>query len=227
MPQRLSVIVPTLNSAATLAASVASVRGFPGLHELIVVDGGSSDGTLAVATALGARVTQAATGRGAQLAAGADLATGDWLLFLHSDTCLTAAGIAEAEAFMSNPAHADIAASFRLTFDDPRPAARWVERIAATRTRIMALPYGDQALLISRHLHDSIGGFRPIAIMEDVDIARRLGRARIRQFQSPVVTSAERYRRHGFWWRPLRNLSCLTLWFLGVSPDTIARFYNR
>ncbi|MDX2142016.1 MAG: TIGR04283 family arsenosugar biosynthesis glycosyltransferase [Rhodospirillaceae bacterium] len=227
MPPQTTIIVPALNSAATLGASLASVRGFPGLHELIVVDGGSVDGTVAIAAAQGARVVHAPAGRGVQLAAGAAVATGDWLLFLHSDTCLTVDGIAEAEAFISNPANGDAAAAFRMTLDDERPAARWVEWIAATRTRILALPYGDQGLLISRRLYDTVGGFRPIAIMEDVDIARRLGRKRIHLFQSAVVTTAERYRKHGFWWRPIRNLSCLTLWFLGVSPETIARIYNR
>ena len=85
----------------------------------------------------------------------------------------------------------------------------------------------DQGLLISRELYNSVGGFKPIAIMEDVDIARRLGRKRIQVFNSRALTSAERYRRHGFFWRPLRNLCCLTLWFLGLSPELIARIYNR
>jgi rSAM/selenodomain-associated transferase 2 len=227
MAQSVSVITPTLNSAATLQASLASARAFPGLHDVIVADGGSSDATVALATALGARVVASPAGRGQQLAAGAGLAGGDWLLFLHSDTRLTTAGIAEACAFMADADNAQRAATFTLRLDDGTPGARWVEWIAATRTRLLALPYGDQGLLISRALYNAVGGFRAIAIMEDVDLVRRIGRRRLHVFKSPVVTSAARYRQHGFWWRPLRNLSCLTLWFLGVSPDIIARLYNR
>ena len=129
--------------------------------------------------------------------------------------------------FIADTRNSHTAAVFTLALDDERLSARWVEWISATRTKVLALPYGDQSLLISRELYNSIGGFRPIAIMEDVDIARRLGRQHIHVFNSCALTSAERYRRHGFFWRPLRNLCCLTLWFIGLPPDLIARIYNR
>jgi rSAM/selenodomain-associated transferase 2 len=223
----LAVIIPALNAAATLNACLGALRAYPHDFAIVVVDGGSSDATPQIAQQSGAMLITAARGRGQQLAAGATAATSDWLLFVHADTLLAPSWANEVSAFITDTAHIHTAAVFTLALDDARASARWVEWISATRTRLLALPYGDQALLVSRALYDSIGGFRPIAIMEDVDIVRRLGRARIHTFKSQAITSAERYRRHGFFWRPLRNLCCLTLWFLGVPPSFIARIYDR
>src|SRR6185295_5190716 len=139
-------------------------------------------------------------GRGVQLAAGAAAARGDWLLFLHADTAL-APGWREAASrhMAAGPCRAG---HFRLALDDEHPAARRIERLARWRCRLLALPYGDQGLLIARALLDEAGGFRPLPLMEDVDLVRRLGRARLAALDADALTSAQRYRRDGWWARP-------------------------
>jgi hypothetical protein len=98
--------------------------------------------------------------------------------------------------------------------------------MVALRGRVLKLPYGDQGLLIPKRLYEEIGGFRPLRIMEDVDIVRRLGRRRIVMLRTRAVTSAERFRRDGYFRRSARNLFCLTLYTLGVTPDVIERIYG-
>ena len=193
--------------------------------EIIVVDGGSRDGSPSIARQGGARVISAAKGRGRQLAAGALTANGDWLLFLHADTVLGADWPKPVRGFTASPTNVERAAAFTFALDDPAPSARRIERLVAWRNRRFGLPYGDQGLLISRAFYEEIGGFRPLELMEDVDIVRRIGRDRLVVIEPKAVTSAERYRRGGYWRRPLWNLLCLGLYFAGVPPRTIARLY--
>ncbi|MSP83553.1 MAG: glycosyltransferase [Alphaproteobacteria bacterium] len=216
----LSVVIPTLNAAATLPRTLAAVTG---AGEVIVSDGGSADGTLALAGA--ARIVVGERGRGGQLARGAAAASGDWLLFLHADT-VPLPGWRDALArFVADPANRARAAVFRLAFDDPSAAARRLERLVAWRGRVLALPYGDQGLLLSRELYQAIGGFQPLPIMEDVALVRRLGRRRIVVLDATVLTSARRYR-GGPLRRSLRNLACLALYFLGAPPRLLVRLYG-
>lgn len=219
----LSVIIPTVNAARLLPATVG-VLGDD--IELIVADGGSHDGTVEEAARLGARVITAARGRGPQLIAGAEAARGPWLLFLHADTVLQAGWRSEAAAFMSDPSNGGRAAAFRFALDDGARWARRLERMVAWRTRILCLPYGDQGLLIHRDFYGSLGGFRPLPLMEDVDIIRRIGCGRLRALQTAALTSAERWRRDGWLRRSFRNVSCLTLYFIGVPPGVLARLYG-
>jgi rSAM/selenodomain-associated transferase 2 len=222
----LSVIVPTLNEASNLPDLLARLCGKELVYDVVVADGGSRDGTAAQAEKAGARVVEAPRGRGSQLRRGAEAATGDWLLFLHAD-CRLAAGWEDAvRAFVATPGAADRAGYFTLALDDDRPAARRLERLVAWRCRALALPYGDQGLLISRLLYDSVGGYAAIPLMEDVDLVRRLGRARLGPIGATITASAVRYRRDGYWRRSRRNLVCLALYFLGVSPARIARLYG-
>lgn len=226
---QIATIIPTLNAAAALPGCLAALaegrrRGL--LAEVIVVDGGSQDGTVALAQAEGARVLRTGPGRGRQLAAGARTATAAWLLFLHADTRLTP-GWAEAVAtFLARPDSEGRAAVFRLAFDDDSPGARRVAALANWRSRWLGLPYGDQGLLIARQLYDSAGGYPEIPLMEDVALARRLGRRRIAMLGGIAVTSAARYRRDGWWLRPARNLCVLALYLLGLPPRRLRRLYG-
>jgi rSAM/selenodomain-associated transferase 2 len=190
---------------------------------VLVADGGSTDGTVDLAHTAGARVVAAPRGRGAQLAAGAAAASGDWLLFLHADTRL---GPGWAPAVRDAMATPGLARYFAFVLDDASPAARRLERQVAWRCRVLALPYGDQGLLISRALYDAVGGFRPLPLMEDVDLVRRLGRHRLALLPVAAVTSAERWRQEGWRRRSARNLLCLSLWFLGVPPRLIRKVYG-
>ncbi len=218
--ERLSIVIPALNAASTLPATLDALGEAPA--EIVLVDGGSADGTQALAESRGVRVIAAPRGRGGQLAAGAAQARGPWLLLLHADTRL-APGWAEAvQARMGDPGRAW---HFRFALDDSAPAARRLERAVAWRCRVLALPYGDQGLLVHRDLLAHVGGIQPLPLMEDVDLVRRLGRARLGAIDVAAVTSAERWRRGGYLRRSARNLSCLALWFLGVPPRIILRLY--
>lgn len=215
----LSVVIPALNAAATLGACLSAVSE---ADEIIVVDGGSTDGTADVAEREGARLVRSPRGRGVQLAAGAAEAKGDWLLFLHADTRLAPGWRIEADRHAARrPGHA---ACFRLRLDAGEWQARLVEAAVALRVRLFSLPYGDQGLLVPRPLYEAAGGYRPLPLMEDVDLVGRLGR--IARLESGALTSAERWRRDGWLSRSGRNLLCLALYRLGMSAERVARLYG-
>jgi rSAM/selenodomain-associated transferase 2 len=222
----LAAVIPTLNAASAVAATLDALRaaGSP-VGAAVVADGGSTDGTAAVARAHGARVVSAPRGRGPQLAVGAAAAAGDWLLFLHADTVPQPGWQRAVTEFAAGGDGR--AGYFRFALDDPSPEARRLERTVAWRCRALALPYGDQGLLISRRLYDAVGGFRPLPLMEDVDIVRRLGRARLAELPAAAVTSAAKYRREGWRLRSARNLGCLALYFAGVPPRLLVPLYGR
>ena len=217
----LTIVIPALNAAASLGACLAALDG---IDEILVVDGGSTDDSAGIAERAGARTIAAPRGRGTQLRAGGAAARGDWLLFLHADTRL---GAGWREAVAAHVATApDRAGYFDLRLDDNAWQARVIERGVASRVRLLGLPYGDQGLLISRRFYDEIGGFRPLALMEDVDLARRIGRHRLRRMEATALTSADRWRRDGWLRRSGRNLACLALYALGMAPTRLARFYR-
>lgn len=219
----LSVVIPTLNAEKGLERSLpALAEGLSAglIRELVISDGGSSDATLIIAEAAGAKLITGAPSRGGQLRRGAEAAQGDWLLFLHADTVLPS-GWAEAVTGQlpgGRPAH------FRLRFDDSGFAARWAAGWANLRARLFRLPYGDQGLLISRAEYDRVGGFRDIPLMEDVAMARALGR-RLVALPVTATTSAERYLQEGWLRRGAKNLSLLLRYGLGADPASLSRRY--
>lgn len=228
----ISVVIPTLNAEDTLPGCLAAL--VPGavdglVREVIIVDGGSSDATALIADDAGARWRSCEPGRGQQIACGVGLARSAWLLILHADTILETGWADEVSSFIEkvdSGRRANSAAVFRYALDDDGARPRLLETLVNARSRLLALPYGDQGLLISRQLYDEIGGFRPLPIMEDVDIIRRLGRRRLTLLRSRAVTSAARYRNDGYFKRVLRNQSCLAMYLVGVPVERIARFYG-
>ncbi|WP_111732048.1 TIGR04283 family arsenosugar biosynthesis glycosyltransferase [Roseovarius amoyensis] len=223
MQPGLSVVIPTLNAGQGLARSLSALfeAQETGLvHEIVVSDGGSDDDTLALARAAGAVIVRGAPSRGGQLQRGAAVAGGEWLLFLHADTVLPPdwAGCVQAHLPTGRPA------CFRLRFDRGGRAARLVAGWANLRTRLLHLPYGDQGLLITRAEYDRAGGFPDIPLMEDVALARRLGR-RLVVLPATVTTNAERYVRDGWFRRGARNLWLLVCYLCGADPARLVRRY--
>ena len=221
----ISVVIPTLNAAATLGATLAALvpAAMEGLvREVVVADGGSTDATLAVAEDAGAELVTGAKGRGPQLAAGCAAAKGPWLLVLHADT--------RPERGWETPARRHIALRpeaagyFRFALDHRAFTARLWEAGVALRSGF-GLPYGDQGLLISKAVYAEVGGYRPLPLMEDVDLVRRL-RGRLRPIPARAVTSAERFRRGGYWRRGFRNTGLLLRYLAGADPATLARAYD-
>ena len=219
----LSVVIPTLNAAATLSATLASLDG---ADEIVIADGGSTDRTRDIAHGSGAKVVKSSSGRGRQLATGAMEAKGDWLLFLHADTTLESDWQVAVDRYMADPANRCRAAAFRFALDDVSPQARRLERMVAWRANALALPYGDQGLLINREFYLSLGGFRGLPLMEDVDLVRRIGRRRLLILPISARTSAARWRSQGWTARSLRNVTCLSLYYLGVPLRLLHRLYG-
>ena len=218
----LSVILPTLNEEERLKPTLNSIKRF--VDEIIISDGGLIDGTVGYAKSVGARVVTVGKGRGSQLKIGAQIAEGDWLLFLHADTVLADGWFTEATKFMN--LGLDKAGVFKFSFDDPRWLARVIEKIVFLRNKLLAMPFGDQGMLISRSFYEDLGGFKSIPIFEDVDIIRRIGRRQLVFFNSRAVTSAERYNKNRLFFQSFKNLLMFILYYLGASPHFLVRLYK-
>jgi len=218
---RISVVIPCLDEQELLPAALASAR--EGADELVVVDGGSRDGSCQLAREAGALVLQAPASRGGQLRVGAEAARGDWLLFLHADTRLEAGWAGDLRA-LPPPV---VGGAFSLAIDAPGWGPRLLERAVDLRTRLLGLPYGDQALFARRSAYDAAGGFRPLPLMEDVDFVGRLRRqGPLAWLRRRALTSARRLRRHGLAGATLRNWRVLGCYLLGVSPERLVRLYD-
>lgn len=218
---QISVVIPTLDEEGLVAAAVMSVRADA---DVIVSDGGSSDGTVEAARAAGARVITADRGRGPQLAAGAAGATGRWLVFLHADTRLES-GWAPA---LKQLGPEIVGGAFRFALDSPRPIYRWIEAGVALRCRLLDLPYGDQGIFARRGAYDLAGGFAAHPLMEDVAFVRRLRKTGRLAFPSVrAFTSPRRWERHSIASTSVRNWCLLALFTAGWPPERLARLYGE
>ncbi|MGK7652079.1 TIGR04283 family arsenosugar biosynthesis glycosyltransferase [Roseovarius sp. B08] len=224
MRAKLSVVMPTLNAEAGLARSLpALAEGLEAglIRELVISDGGSEDATGQIAEAAGAVLVTGAASRGGQLRRGVSVARGEWLLMLHADTVLPQGW---PEVVKAHIAQGQGAAAFRLSFDSRGLAPVIVAGWANLRSKVFGLPYGDQGLLLSRSDYDAAGGYPDVPLMEDVALARALGR-RITLLPAAVTTSADRYRRDGWLRRGGRNLWLLLRYLGGARPEDLARRY--
>jgi rSAM/selenodomain-associated transferase 2 len=216
-----------LNAASYLRPAIDTIiAARPVLpNEVIIADGGSEDSTELIASQSGAIFLETERGRGRQLNAGAAAAGGEWLLFLHVDVRLTGGWVDAVERFTTERSNERQAGYFRFALDDSTHAARMIERAVALRSRLFGLPYGDQGLLIGREFYDSLGGFKRIPIMEDVDMTMRIGRKRLVALPATALSSAQKYRKDGYLRRPLQNLVLLGLYRLGVSTRQLYSMY--
>lgn len=191
----ISVVIPTLNEADRLKQAVDSARQSPEV-EIIVVDGGSTDRTGEMAEELGVRVVRGERGRGSQMNAGAEAAHGQYLLFLHADTRLPFGYARAVQRILNTPDY--IAGAFRMAFDHNAASLRLIEWATNLRSRYLQKPYGDQAIFLTRNSFDAMGGFKPLATMEDYDLVRRLRQyGRIGVVAQAAITSARKYLQNG------------------------------
>lgn len=219
----LSIVIPTLNEAQHLPTTLAHVRRVWPVAEIIVVDAGSQDATVELARRAEANVVGPVDGgRGPQMRRGADVATGDWILFLHADTWVDEHAAAIADAYMQSPTSR--VATFRLRFDS-RPwllrQCEWFTRFDSVFTR-----FGDQGILIRAEYYRQLEGFRPWPLFEDVDLLRRARRERpVDGLAASVVTSARRFETRGAWRQQLANAWLLLRFLAGADPRQLARRY--
>ena len=226
---QVSIVIPVLRDTAALDGLLASLaRGTTDAAvEIIVANGDAGDESLAQLEDRCEAVCWVASppGRGRQMNAGAAVASGRWLLFLHADTRLDERwpdALREAESRRA------VGGAFRFTLDSPRGVARLIERGVAWRTRWLGLPYGDQGLFVRRDTFEALGGYRPYPLMEDIDLVRRLRRRGTLHLSAvPIRTSARRWESDGWLRRSLRNLTLTFLYFAGVPPRRLARRYDR
>lgn len=224
----LSVVIPLRRNHPLLDRCLAALIHRGGIDdvEIIIATPAAQEMSKARPDA-GIRFVHAPLGRGACLSAGVREARGEWVLILHADTVLSDGWRMVVRKFMEIHADKDVAGYFRFHHDSPSFRSRCIETFVALRCALLALPYGDQGLLIRKAFYDRIGGYRSdFPIMEDVDIIGRIGRRRLRCLDASAVTSAERYAR-GYARRVLRNLRCLSLYFSGVHPAHIVKIYDR
>lgn len=223
----ISVVIPTLNEAARLPACLAGLTSSPVPHEIIVVDGGSTDSTVELAREKGVRVLHCDPGRGRQLALGAEWAQGDVIWFLHADTRVAAGDALSALAAAFGQSDRIEGGNFRLFFDGDNPFCTWLTGFYAW-IRSHGWYYGDSGIFVRRDILKEIGGVRPLALMEDYDLVRRLERrTRTVLLQDPaLITSGRRFVGRS---KPAIIAGWLAihlLFHLGLSPELLARLYN-
>ncbi|MEP0880263.1 TIGR04283 family arsenosugar biosynthesis glycosyltransferase [Trichocoleus sp. ST-U3] len=222
---RISIIIPVLNEAAdTIRSTLASVRNVKNV-EVIVVDGGSQNETVALVQCWGVKVLSSTAGRACQMNAGATAATGDILLFLHADTSLPPEFEKLVPLTLAQPG--TVAGAFELKIDSPIRSLRLVERMVNWRSRFFSLPYGDQAIFLKASVFHDIGGFPDLPIMEDFELIRCLRRlGRIAIVPTPVLTSARRWHKLGVLKTTLINQIVILGYFLGVPSSHLVKFYR-
>lgn len=222
MPAPISVVIPTLNAEKVLPGCAAALMDGVSeglIHEMIITDGGSTDATVALGREIGAKIVTGPASRGGQLRRGCAAAQGEWLLIVHADTQLAPGWV---EAVTQHMGTQSAGWGF-LRFDR---GGRFVAAWANLRAQLFGLPYGDQALLVPKSLYDAVGGYLDQPLMEDVAIARAL-RGTLVAGGFTAVTSAARYRRHGWLKRGTFNLSLLLRYLLGADPHRLAAAYRK
>ena len=223
MSQKLSVVIPTLNAQHVLPSTLETLMEgvFAGvIGDLVIVDGGSNDATLNIAKEVGAIVSETTPSRGGQIFAGVSACKCDWVLILHADSRLSPEWV----ELIPTALDPERAYYFQLQFDAVGFAAWWVAKWANLRSKIFALPFGDQGILINKNLLASIGDYPTALLMEDVILARKLGR-RLIALPIMITTSAEKYIAQGWLRRGFRNLALLFQFLLGKTPEALYKKY--
>jgi rSAM/selenodomain-associated transferase 2 len=220
----LSVIVPMLNEAPSIARTLAALRVGAPDAQIIVVDGGSTDASIEVARPLSDIVVSAPRGRALQMNTGAARASGDALVFVHADTIVPATFARDIEGALASPNV--VGGRFDVRLDDPHPLCVVIGVMISLRSRISRTGTGDQAIFVRKRIFDALGGFPDMGICEDLEFARRLKRAgRVACLRSKVTSSARRWRKGGILRTILRMWTIRLLYLAGMSPARLARMY--
>ena len=224
----ISVIIPTLNEGDRIGPLIRSLRAIPGEKEIIVSDGGSADNTVEEAEALNVLVVRAPSGRASQMNAGAKAASGDAFWFLHADSVPAPSSIEDIERTINKGADGGF---FRLHFYDTGDRfLRFIERTSHTRAKRFCLIFGDQGLFLRSDVFEGLGGFAPLALMEDWELSRRLRplhkKGLIHALDTSIGTSARRYLQNGRFRTWLRMNVVKTLYILGVPTESLRRIYG-
>ena len=221
----ISVIIPVLDDAEVLDLALGSPQDCTGV-ERIVVDGGSTDGSAELAKSRGVKIIHSPPGRARQMNAGAEVAEGTLLVFLHADTRLPE-GFDDHVRRILTPSEV-AAGAFQLQIDAHSARWRFIEKTANWRSRYLQMPYGDQAIFLRAELFREMGGFPDLPIMEDFELIRRLkGRGRIVIAPAAVLTSARRWEKLGALRTTLINQLMILGFYLGFEPSRLARWYRQ
>jgi len=225
----LSVVVPVLNEARHLPFLLADLQRWPDALQIVVVDGGSTDKTIQVAHQGGAQVVQSPVqGRGQQLQRGLQLSQHSWLMVLHADSRLSQHWVDHVQRVLSMARGRQQAWAFDFRVDQRRPMLKLLEWCVALRSRWGQMPYGDQGLLIHRSLYERVGGYRSLALMEDVDLIQRLQQiSRIGALGCALTTSARRWNHRGVLNQAWNNAQLRRRWKNGEDAEQLIRIYRR
>jgi rSAM/selenodomain-associated transferase 2 len=223
--KKLSVIVPMLNESPRIAATLNAIRRATREAEIIVVDGGSSDASVAIARPLCNVLISASRGRAHQMNAGAGRSDGDALVFVHADTIVPRTFAADIAAALSDPAV--VGGRFDVRLDASALPYRIIGVMISIRSRISRTGTGDQAIFVRRDVFDRLGGFPELELCEDLEFSRRLKRAgRIACLRTCVTTSARRWGRDGVVRTVVRMWMIRAMYLMGVSPARLKRMYS-
>jgi len=230
---RLSIVIPILDEAAIIAATLQALAPLrAGGAEVIVVDGGSSDGTVALARPLADRVIAGRRNRGAAMNSGAALGTGDVFIFLHDDPTLPGRADQLIAAALSrrtpDRAYRCCWGRFDLRIAGRHPLLALVARMINWRSRLTGIASGDQAIFVTREAFWSVGGFPDSPLMEDIALSRKLKRlCRPICITTPAVTSGRRWDYHGLWHTLVLMWRLRLAYYLGAKPARLALAYGR
>jgi rSAM/selenodomain-associated transferase 2 len=223
---KLSVIVPMLNEAASIARTLEAIRVGAPAAEIIVVDGGSSDASLNVARPRCDLAIGTSRGRARQMNAGAARSSGNVFAFVHADTTVPTTFASDIESALADPAV--VGGRFDVRLDDPHPLCVLIGALISLRSRISRTGTGDQAIFVRKEIFDALGGFPDMPICEDLDFARRMKRiGGVACLRSKVTTSARRWRQGGIMRTVIRMWTIRLLYLAGVSPARLARMYSN